>query len=99
MKKTGKESMISYPLERIRINKFKFDDYLNNNLKYDFHIETFLSSMGELDEWEEDQKLVKNAFKSLSSLDELVSKLVMSKFNEKRDLTLIRRKCFIICSN
>jgi hypothetical protein len=55
--KTGKESMISYPLERIRINKFKFDDYLNNNLKYDFHIETFLSSMGELDEWEEDQNL------------------------------------------
>ena len=92
--KTGKESMISYPLERIRINKFKFDDYLNNNLKYDFHIETFLSSMGELDEWEEDQKLVKNAFKSLSSLDELVSKLVMSKFNEKKGLDFNKAKMF-----
>ena len=92
--KAGKESMISYPLERTRINKFKFDDYLNNNLKYDFHIETFLSSMGELDEWEEDQKLVKNAFKSLSSLDELVSKLVMSKFNEKKGLDFNKAKMF-----
>ena len=92
--KTGKESMISYPLERIRINKFVFDEHLNKNLQYDFNIEKFLSSMGEIDEWEEDQKLVKGSSKKINSLDEVVSKLVMSRFNEKKGLDFKKAKMF-----
>ena len=92
--KSGKESMIPYPVERIRINSFKFDEYLNNNLKYDFDIEKFLYSMAEIDEFEEDQKLVKKAIKKLSSLDEVVSKLVNNKFNEKKGLDFSKAKMF-----
>ena len=69
--------MLSYPMERIKIIKFKFDKYLDNNLNYDFDIEKFLYSMAEVDEYEEDQKLVKKATKKLNSLDEVVSKLVI----------------------
>ena len=92
--KSGKESMIGFPLERIRLNKFKFDEYLNNNLKYEFNIEKFLYCMAEVDEYEEDQKLVKNAPKKLNSLDEVVSKLVISRFNEKKGLDFKKAKMF-----
>ena len=92
--KSGKESMIPYPLKRIRINVFKFDEYLNDNLKYDFDIEKFLYSMAEIDEYEEDQKLVKKSNKKLSSLDEVVSKLVNNKFTEKKGLDFSKAKMF-----
>ena len=77
--------MFSFPLERIRKYTFKFDEYLNNNLKYNFDIEKLLNNMCEIDEFQEDQKLMKNALKKFASLDDVVSKLVISRFNEKKD--------------
>ena len=92
--KEGKNFMIACPLERIRKHIFKFDDYLNNNLKYDFDIEKLLDSMCEIDEFVEDQKLMKNALKKLSSLDDFVSKLVINRFNEKKGLDFKNAKMF-----
>ena len=92
--KSGRTSMLSYPMERIKIIKFKFDKYLDNNLNYDFDIEKFLYSMAEVDEYEEDQKLVKKATKKLNSLDEVVSKLVINKFKEKKGLDFKKAKMF-----
>ena len=92
--KCGRESMIPFPLERIRKNQFKFDEYLNNNLKYDFNIEQFLCSMAEIDEYEEDQKLVKTDKKKINSLDEVISKLVLKNFNEKKGIDFNKVKMF-----
>ena len=92
--KVGKESMIPFPLERIRKHIFKPDEYLNNNLKYDFDLKKLLYSMCEIDEYEEDQKLIKNASKKLNSLDEVVSKLAFNKFNEKKGLDFQKAKMF-----
>ena len=97
--KVGKESMIPFPLERIRKHIFKPDEYLNNNLKYDFDLKKLLYSMCEIDEYEEDQKLIKNASKKLSSLDEVVSKLVINKFNEKKGLDFQKAKMFYYMLN
>ena len=91
--KIGKE-FIPYPLERIRKRYFKYDEYLNNNQKYDFNIEALLYSMAEVDEYEEDQKLIKKPFKILSSLDEYVSKLVVNRFNQKKGLDFKKAKMF-----
>ena len=92
--KNVKKSMISFPLERIRKPVYKFDEYINNNLKYEFDIEKLLVSMCEIDEFEEDQKLIKNYFNNLSSLDEVVSKLVINKFNDKKGLDFKKAKMF-----
>ena len=92
--KEGSKFMISYPLERIRKQIFKFDDYLNNNLKYDFDTEKLLNSMCQINEFEEDQKLMKNALKKYASLDDVVSKLVINRFNEKKGLDFKFAKMF-----
>ena len=92
--KVGKLFMFSFPLERIRKYTFKFDEYLNNNLKYDFDIEKLLNSMCEIDEFEEDQKLMKNALKKFASLDDVVSKLVINRFNEKKGLDFRKARMF-----
>ena len=90
----GRKRMISFPLNRIRINIFKDDEYLNNNLKYDFNIEEFLYNMAEIDEYEEDLKLVNKTVKKSSSLDEAISKIVQKKFNEKKGLDFKKAKMF-----
>ena len=92
--KVGKLFMFSFPLERIRKYTFKFDEYLNNNLKYDFDIEKLLNSMCEIDEFEEDQKLMKNEIKKFASLDDVVSKLVINRFNEKKGLDFRKARMF-----
>ena len=92
--KNMKNCMISFPLERIRKPVYKFDEYININLKYEFDIEKLLISMCEVDEFEEDQLLIKNAHKKLSSLDEVVSKLVINRFNEKKGLDFKKAKMF-----
>ena len=92
--KCGRESMIPFPLERIRKSEFKFDEHLNNKVKYDFSIEQFLCSMAEIDEYEEDQKLVKSANKKINSLDEVISKLVLKKFSEKKGIDFNKAKMF-----
>ena len=98
--KCGRESMLSFPLERIRKSQFKFDEYLNINLKYDFNVEQFLYSMAEIDEYEEDQKLVKNDNKKkLNSLDEVISKLVTKRMNEKKGLDFNKAKMFYYMFN
>ena len=91
--KNGKE-FIPYPLERIRKRYFKYDEYLNNNLKYDFKIEALLQSMAEVDEYEEDQKLISKTIQKLSTLDEYVSKLVVMRFKEKKGLDFKKAKMF-----
>ena len=89
------KSYIPYPCERICKKKFTYDEYINNNSKYNFNLEEFLISMAEIDEYEEDQKYIKkDSMKKIFTLDEAVSKLVNSKFNEKKGLDFEKAKMF-----
>ena len=91
----GKESMmIPYPLERIRIKKFIENENLYENSHYDLNEEQFLCAFGELDELEEDFKLSKSSVIKLNSLDELTSKLILNRFNEKKGLDFKKAKMF-----
>ena len=86
---------ISYPFKRISRKRFVFDEYLNRNSEYNVNLEDLLISMAEIDEYEEDQKLIKkDAMKKVSTLDEVVSKLSNHKFNEKKGLDFEKAKMF-----
>ena len=62
---------IKYPLERIKLKKFVYDEHIKINAQYNLNLEAFLISMAEIDEYEEDQKYIKkDASKRISTLDE-----------------------------
>ena len=91
---------IPYPCERIRKEKFIFNENINKNKDYNLNLEEFLISMAEIDEYEEDQKLVKNDNKKkLNSLDEVISKLVTKRMNEKKGLDFNKAKMFYYMFN
>ena len=85
---------IPYPCERICRKKFDFDEYLNINASYNLNVNDLLVSMAEIDEYEEDQKLVKKSSLKLFTLDEIVYKLVDNKYNEKKGLDFDKAKMF-----
>ena len=53
-----------------------------------------LIGMGEIDEYEEDQKLVKKSNLRIFTLDEVVYKRVSNKYDEKKGLDFDKAKMF-----
>ena len=88
------KNYIPYPSERISKRTFVYDDYINNNANYNLNLEDLLISMAEIDEFEEDQKHIKQYKVKIFTLDEVVSKLVGNKFNEKNGLDFEKAKMF-----
>ena len=86
---------IKYPLERIKLKKFVYDEHIKINAQYNLNLEAFLISMAEIDEYEEDQKYIKkDASKRISTLDEKISKIANQKFMEKKGLDFEKAKMF-----
>ena len=86
---------IPYPCERIRKEKFVFNENINKNKDYNLNLEEFLISMAEIDEYEEDQKLIKKGeMKKVFTLDEVISKFVNCHFDEKKGLDFEKAKMF-----
>ena len=88
------KNYIPYPSERVSKRTFVYDDYINNNANYNLNLEDLLISMAEIDEFEEDQKHIKQYKVKIFTLDEVVSKLVGNKFNEKNGLDFEKAKMF-----
>ena len=86
---------IKYPVERIKVKKFVYDEHIKINAQYNLNLESFLISMAEIDEYEEDQKYIKkDARKKISTLDEKISKIANQKFMEKKGLDFEKAKMF-----
>ena len=86
--------LIPSPCERICRRKFYFDEYLNSNANYNLNVNDLLIGMGEIDEYEEDQKLVKKSNLRIFTLDEVVYKKVSNKYDEKKGLDFDKAKMF-----
>lgn len=86
---------IPYPCERIFRKKYIFDEHIKINAQYNLNLEELLISMAENDEFEEDQKHIRNdKLRSVFTLDEVISKLVNNKFDGKKGLDFEKAKMF-----
>ena len=86
---------IPYPCERIFRKKYIFDEHIKINSQYNLNLEELLISMAENDEFEEDQKHIRNdKLRSVFTLDEVISKLVNNKFDGKKGLDFEKAKMF-----
>ena len=85
---------IPYPFERIKRTRFVFDEYINNNKKYNLNLEELLISMAEIDEYEEDKKHMNKNKNKITTLDELLSEQANNKLGDKEYLDYDKGKMF-----
>lgn len=75
---------VPYPQLRILEKKFKYDDYLNSNLKYNLNIKELLTSVAEIDEFVEDSNRIdKIEMEKLYSIGEILADKVEELLEEK----------------